>query len=89
MIVVNLWSWTDDVSDDEGDGDRDRGELVVLEPTRDGVRGGCLTLAVVVFDVAVGFRLRLAYLDESVRCRPLIGRFQYVWAPNSLSVFIR
>jgi hypothetical protein len=65
---------TDDVSDDEGDGDR--GGLVVLEPTSDGVRDGCLTLTALAFDVAVGLRLRLAYLDASDRCRPFIGRFQ-------------
>ena len=54
----------------------------VCDGVGDGDRDGVLTLAALVL------ALMLGYLVGSFRLRPCAGRFQYVWSPNPLLVFI-
>ena len=59
--------------DVDGVGDVDLGGLF---GAGDGDRDVLVILAAVAFGLALDLRLRLAYLDVSVRCRPVVGRFQ-------------
>ena len=54
----------------------------VCDGVGDGDRDGVLTLAALVL------ALMLGYLLGSFRLRPCAGRFQYVWSPKPLLVFI-
>jgi hypothetical protein len=54
----------------------------VCDGVGDGGRDGVLTLAALVL------ALMLGYLVGSFRLRSCAGRFQYVWSPNPLLVFI-
>jgi hypothetical protein len=54
----------------------------VCDGVGDGDRDGVLTLAALVL------ALMLGYLVGSFRLRPCAGRFQYVWSPKPLLVFI-
>jgi hypothetical protein len=56
---------TDDVVDGVGDGDLDG--LLILIDVGDGDRDEVFALAAVAFGLAFDLRLKLAYLDESVR----------------------
>jgi hypothetical protein len=54
----------------------------VCDGVGDGGRDGVLTLAALVL------ALMLGYLVGSFRLRSCAGRFQYVWSPKPLLVFI-
>jgi hypothetical protein len=59
---------------------------VLTDEALDGV--GDIDLVELLALVTLTLGLRLGYLDGSFRGLPTVGRFQYVWSPNSLSVFI-
>ncbi len=66
---------TDDVVD--GVGDDDLGGLLILAGGGDGDRDEALALTAFAFGLAFDLRLKLTYLDVSVRWRPgPVGRFQ-------------
>ena len=72
----DLYEDADRIDRFEGDGDLDEAFVEAFA-------------LVVVGAGTVGFRIPLGYLVESaVRARDCTGRFQYVWSPNSLVVFL-
>ncbi len=61
----------------EGVGDDDLGGLLIFADGGDGDRDEALALTAFAFGLAFDLRLKLAYLDVSVRWRPMpVGRFQ-------------
>ncbi len=75
-VCVERYGETTVLTDDVvgGAGDVDLGEL--CRAGDGGDRNVFVILAAVAFRLALDLRLRLAYLDVSVRDLPVVGRFQ-------------